>query len=92
MWDLMMKNIYNLGNAYQVKKEGFQLDIWYLDQTTGVKVNYLPSGSLKNKSLIQVLGWDKLSVNNQPIPGGDGVYVSISTISIIPQTGKVISY
>lgn len=92
MWDLMMKNIYNLGNAYQVKKEGFQLDIWYLDQTTGVKVNYLPSGSLKNKSLIQVLGWDKLSVNNQPIPGGDGVFDFLDnpTISIIPQTGKVI--
>ncbi len=30
MWDLMMKNIYALG-AYNVKKEGFELEVWYLN-------------------------------------------------------------
>lgn len=68
------------------------LDVWYLDQNSGVKINYLPTGSLKNKSLIQVMGLDKLSVNNQPTPGGDGVFDFLDNpmISIMPQNGKVI--
>jgi len=32
MWDLMMKNVYSLG-AFGVQKEGFILNIWYLDRT-----------------------------------------------------------
>ncbi len=92
MWDLMMKNIYNLGNAYQVKKEGFILDVWYLDQNTGVKINYIPEGSVKNRSIIQLLGLDKLSVNNQPVPGGDGIFDFLDNppLTIMPANGRVI--
>ncbi len=92
MWDLMMKNIYSLGNAYQVKKDGFMLDVWYLDQQTGVQINYLPQGSLKDKSIIQVLGMDKLTVNNQPTPNGDGVFDFLSNppITIMPERARVI--
>ncbi len=92
MWDLMMKNIYGLGNAYQVKKEGFMLDVWYLDAKTGVQINYFPDGSLKDKSIIQVLGMDKLTINNQPTPDGDGVFDFLNNpmITIDPEKARLI--
>ncbi len=92
MWDLMMKNIYSLGNAYQVKKEGFRLDVWYLDATTGVEINYLPEGSVKDRALIQVMGLDKLTVNNQRVETGDGVFDFLSDppITIMPERARVI--
>src|SRR5690606_18511 len=34
-WDLMMKNIYNF-NASQIQKEGFQLQVIYRDDRTGM--------------------------------------------------------
>ncbi|MCI5056970.1 MAG: cell surface protein SprA [Flavobacteriales bacterium] len=88
MWDLMMKNVYALG-AYQVEKTGFELDVWYLDAATGIQINYLPRGSLKNKSIIQVLGLDKLSINNQAQPDGIFDFLDNPQITIIPRNGKI---
>ncbi|NNF01728.1 MAG: cell surface protein SprA, partial [Bacteroidia bacterium] len=43
IWDLMMKNVYNIG-AYQLSRQDFKLDILYYDDNTGSWVNYIPVG------------------------------------------------
>lgn len=90
LWDLMMKNIYSLGYAYQISKEGFMLDIWYLDQNKGVDINYLPRGSVKDRSIIQLLGLDRLNINNQPYADGIFDFLDNPRITIIPKNGKII--
>lgn len=39
-WDLMMKNVYNIG-SYNLSAEDFVLDILYQNDKAGTKVNYL---------------------------------------------------
>ena len=89
MWDLMMKNVYSLG-AYQVKKDGFFLDVWYLDAQKGVNINYIPEPGFNDKSIIQLLGLDKLNVNGIPSPDGVFDFLDNPLITIIPRNGKII--
>lgn len=92
MWDLMMKNVYSIG-AYQVQKENFKFDIWYLDRRTGVPTNYIPSGpaNVSGLPLIQVMNLDKMDRNMRP--GPDGVFDFLSGPTnlpyINPKNGKV---
>jgi cell surface protein SprA len=53
MWKLMMKNIYSL-DAGQVSQDGFILNVYYRDQKTGGKVNYLPDTNVKDLNLIEI--------------------------------------
>lgn len=87
MWDLMMKNIYNIG-AYQVQPERFMFDVWYLDQNLGIDINYIPEEGFNDRSLVQLLGLDKLNVNQKPTP--DGLFDFLPNFTIIPQNGRVI--
>jgi len=87
MWDLMMKNIYNIG-AYQVQQDGFELDIWYLDQNLGVDINYIPEDGYNKQSLVQLLGLDKLNRNQKASP--DGIFDYVDGFTIIPRNGRVI--
>lgn len=88
MFDLMMKNIYSL-NAYQVKADKFNLNVWYLNQSTGVQIPFIPEGEINEKPLIQVLGLDKLNVNQLPYPDGMFDFIDNPQITIIPQNGKI---
>lgn len=87
MWHLMMKNVYSLG-AYQVQKNKFKLNIKYLSDTTGTKINYLPVPGLNNKSLLQVMNLDRIDSNEESNP--DGFFDFIDGYTIIPSTGKII--
>ncbi len=71
IWDLMMKNVYNIG-AYQVNRDDFILNLWYTNPVTGVDVNYIPHPGVDTRPLIQLLDMDKLNQNQSPTP--DGVY------------------
>lgn len=71
LWDLMMKNVYNIG-AFGVSKENFRLDVWYNNPATGVDQNYIARDPLDGQLLIQVLNMDKLDVNN--MPHADGIF------------------
>jgi len=61
MWDLMMKNVYNIG-AYQVTREDFILNILFTGGEDGVPKGYLPKGdeSIKGVPLIEVMNFDNL--------------------------------
>lgn len=79
-WDLMMKNVYNLG-ASSVQREQFRLNIKYLSDTTGVYLTYLPSPTLKDRNLLDLLGLDRLDNNNKRNPNAYFDFVEGYTIS-----------
>ena len=41
MFDLMLKNVYQIPGAFQLQKEGFRLELLYNDDSTGEPVNIL---------------------------------------------------
>ncbi|WP_394801480.1 T9SS outer membrane translocon Sov/SprA [Belliella filtrata] len=87
-WDLMMKNVYNL-NASQIQKDGFQLQVIYRDDRTGLDNPSLLEGeNLKNVPLIRVTGLDNLNPQNDPSP--DGNFDFIPGITIFPDRGMVV--
>ncbi|REC46243.1 T9SS outer membrane translocon Sov/SprA [Chryseobacterium pennipullorum] len=94
MWDLMMKNIYSL-DAGQVAQDGFILNLYYRDQKTGGKVNYLPDTPVKDLNLLKLMNWDRLNMNgdiqnNKDGSKGDGIFDFVNGVTIRPETGRVI--
>jgi len=71
MWDLMMKNVYNIG-AYQVSREDFIMNILFTGGDDGIPKGYLPEGNenVKGVPLIEVLNLDNLDQQNNPYPDG----------------------
>ncbi|MDA1119436.1 MAG: cell surface protein SprA [Bacteroidetes bacterium] len=87
-WDLMMKNIYNLG-ANQVDREGFTLRIHYRDDLTGIDNPSLHQGALtKDIPLIRITKLDQLNPNNDPQPDGNFDY--IEGVTIDSKNGNII--
>ncbi len=92
-WDLMMKNIYSLG-AYQVNSEDFEMDIAYVDDSTGAYINYLPEDDIfANQDdsiplLLRIMNLDRLNDILDPIP--DGVFDYIEDQTIYPENGRII--
>ena len=75
MWDLMMKNVYNI-RAYQVSQKDFVMNILYLGNNNGVATGYFADaeGKAKGQSLLHLMNLDNLNSQNNPIDGGDGVF------------------
>ncbi|MDN3202837.1 cell surface protein SprA [Algoriphagus sediminis] len=74
-WDLMMKNVYNL-NSSQILREGFQLQVIYRDDRTGLDNPSLLEGeNVKDVPLIRLTGLDNLNPQNDPAPDGNFDYV-----------------
>lgn len=90
IWDLMMKNIYSLGGAYQISNKDFKLDVYYANPSTGAPLQYLPDGPEKVKGvrLIKVLNLD--NVNTQNLKEPDGVFDYIDGITINSTNGRLI--
>lgn len=85
-WDLMMKNIYNIG--YGLEQEGFFLDIKYESGTSAGKINYLPDGPVKNVPLVQVAGVDRLT--NHTAPNPDNFFDYVEGITVKSDRGLII--
>lgn len=91
MWDLMMKNIYNL-QAYQLQQEGFRLEILYANDATGVPINSLQNAvtpDIAHKTLLNLLYVDRLDYNNSLLEGGDGYYDYVQGLTVFPEKGYV---
>ncbi len=86
-WDLMMKNVYSLG-AYQLQRHNFKLQIKYLSDTTGTKINYLPVAGISDKPLLQLMNLDRLDSNEQS--NSDGFFDFIEGYTVQSASGKVI--
>ena len=88
MWDLMMKNIYNL-NVNQLTQDGFQLRVIYRDDRTGIDNPQLQEGVVaRNRQLIEIMGLDRL--NPVGDPPGDGNFDFVDGLTVNTLTGLII--
>ena len=99
IWNLMMKNIYQIQGGYQLKQEDFRFNILYADPSP---INYIsavagtpfPANPDADKKvaetpLLKVLNLDKLNFNNDPQAGGDGFFDFIPNLTIDAQNGRI---
>lgn len=88
-WDLMMKNIYSLGHgANNIQRDRFKLSITYQSDTTGVYLNYIPEGEIRNELLLRVMNLDNLNSKNDPHP--DGIFDFVEGYTVMSQSGRII--
>lgn len=100
VWNLMMKNIYQIPGAYQLKQEDFRFNILYTDPSP---INYitpvagsdfpaspLPENKVAETPLLKVFNLDKLNYNNDPQAGGDGFFDFMQGITMDTQNGRII--
>ncbi len=86
-WDLMMKNIYSIG-AYNISNDGFQLNIYYEATDGSGDINYLPAQDVSNRTLLQVLGVDKLRNNMET--GSDNIFDYVEGVTVISDKGVIV--
>lgn len=100
IWNLMMKNIYQIPGAYQLQQEDFKLNIFYTDPSplnyitafednTGTVPLPLPA-DVQDTPLLRVFKVDELNYTNDRQNGGDGFFDFIPGITVDPQYGRVI--
>lgn len=101
VWNLMMKNIYQIPGAYQVKQDDFRFNILYTDPSP---INYIspvdtanpfPSNptagnEVTETPLLKVFNLDRLNYNNDPQAGGDGFFDYLQGITFDAQNGRII--
>lgn len=87
-WDLMMKNVYSL-NASQILRDGFQLQVIYRDDRTGLdNPSLLEGAKVKDIPLIRLTGLDNLNPQNDPSP--DGNFDFVEGITMLSDRGLLI--
>ncbi len=100
VWDLMMKNIYQIPNAYQLEQEDFRFNILYTDPSP---LNYItaapgtpqhPAAPLPEEAvdtpLLRVFNLDRLNYTNDPQEGGDGFFDYVPRLTVDAQYGRII--
>ena len=99
IWNLMMKNIYQIPGGYQLKQEDFRVNILYADPSPInyiTEVNGFPfpdnptvNNKVKETPLLKVFNLDRLNFNNDPQAGGDGFFDFVPGITIDAQNGRI---
>ena len=81
-----MKNIYSI-NAYQVNRDDFELNVVYVNDSTGSDINYFPEGlkpdqgGINGKTFLEILNLDQLNSQLDPTP--DGMFDFVEGYTII---------
>ena len=93
MWNLMMKNVYPM-DANQISSENFMLNVYYRSPQNG-KVNYLPGTNVQDQTLLKLMNWDRLNMNNDiqsDASGstGDGLFDFVPGVTVDPENAKLI--
>ncbi|MBF6653397.1 cell surface protein SprA [Flavobacterium columnare] len=93
IWNLMMKNIYQIPGAYQLEKTDFKFNILYTDPSP---INYITleaplplRGDISNVPLLKVFDLDKLDFYNDP-SRGDGFFDFLPGLTIDTQNARII--
>lgn len=86
-WDLMMKNIYNIG-GYNLKPDNFRMDIFFQSTGGAGDINYLPTGAVRNVPLIQVTNMDRLRNNSEL--GADNLFDFLDKKTVDAEKGFII--
>ncbi|MBF6641161.1 cell surface protein SprA [Flavobacterium sp. J49] len=100
IWNLMMKNIYQIPGAFQLEQEDFRLNILYTDPSP---INYItpvtgtpfptttdPNLLVAETPLLKVFNIDRLNYNNDPQAGGDGFFDFMPGLTVDQQNGRII--
>jgi cell surface protein SprA len=88
MWDLMMKNVYNL-NTSQLNPTDFEFDVYFEDdRADGSLKRYLNDPLLIRVPILELLNLDKLNRFGDPQP--DGFFDYIPGVTVIERTGTVV--
>ncbi|MFB9078741.1 cell surface protein SprA [Flavobacterium procerum] len=100
VWNLMMKNVYQIPQAYQIKQEDFRLNILYTDPSP---INYIspvtgspfpanpaPQNKVDETPLLNVFNLDRLNYNNDPQTGGDGFFDYVPGVTVDVQNARII--
>jgi cell surface protein SprA len=100
VWNLMMKNIYQIPGAYQLKQEDFRFNILYSDPSpinfispvagTTFPANTSKEDKVEKTPLLKVFNLDRLNYNNDPQAGGDGFFDFMPGLTIDSQNGRII--
>ncbi|MGL2962944.1 cell surface protein SprA [Flavobacterium sp. RSB2_4_14] len=95
IWNLMMKNIYQIQGGYQLQQEEFRFNILYTDPsplnyiTPANSTSPLPS-DVAETPLLKVFNVDKLNYNNDPQAGGDGFFDFLPGLTVDQENGRLI--
>lgn len=99
VWNLMMKNIYQIPGAFQLEQEDFRFNILYTDPSP---LNYIvpvegtpfpaspPADPVAETPLLKVFNMDRLNINNDPQVGGDGFFDYLPGLTVDTQYGRII--
>lgn len=97
IWNLMMKNIYQIAPGGQLEQEDFRFNILYSDPSP---LNYItavpPSESLpegvEKTALLKVFNMDRLNFTNDPEEDGkgDGFFDFVPGLTVDAQNGRII--
>ncbi len=95
IWNLMMKNIYQIQGGYQLQQEDFRFNILYTDPSP---LNYITPANTSSPlpadvaetTLLKVFNVDKLNYNNDPQAGGDGFFDFLPGLTVDQQNGRLI--
>jgi cell surface protein SprA len=100
IWNLMMKNIYQIQGGYQLKQQDFRFNILYSDPSPLNYITEVPGSpfptnpSSENEvaetPLLKVFNLDKLNYNNDPQTGGDGFFDFMPGLTIDAQNGRIL--
>ena len=95
IWNLMMKNIYQIPGAFQLQQADFKFNILYTDPSPLNYINIVaplpqPQDLVSSTPLLKVFNVDKLNYNNDPQAGGDGFFDFIPGITVDAQNGRII--
>jgi cell surface protein SprA len=99
VWNLMMKNIYQIPGAFQLEQEDFRFNILYTDPSP---LNYItpvgttpfppspPNAPVAETPLLKVFNMDRLNSSNDPQVNGDGFFDFIPGLTVDQQNGRII--
>lgn len=99
VWDLMMKNVYQIPGGFQLTQEDFRFNILYTDPSP---LNYITpvdgynfptppndEGPVADTPLLRVFNVDRLTYANDPQEGGDGFFDFVPGLTIDAQNGRI---
>lgn len=90
IWDLMMKNVYNIG-GYNIQEKDFELQVKCLS-SGGLYLDYAKDGEVhsefKNKKWIHVIGADNLNSKQRKMQ--DGKYDFLEGYTVLASQGRII--
>lgn len=95
IWNLMMKNIYQIQGGYQLQQEDFRFNILYTDPSP---LNYITPANttsplpndVAETPLLKVFNVDKLNFNNDPQAGGDGFFDFLPGLTVDQENGRLL--